>query len=117
MILITRVMFNNELELQLKFQEEAGKILNKRLREGITCDRRFSAHFGISVSTCAKLWKLLSLSIPADGTPKHLLYMLLFLKTYTPEHVRASQCRCDEKTLRKWVKVFVEAVARLPIVS
>jgi hypothetical protein len=51
------------------------------------------------------------------ATPIHLLWMLCFLKLYNSENAMASQCCCDEKTLRKWAWYMIEAVASLDVVS
>ena len=46
--------------------------------------------------------------------PKHLLWALHFMKTYKTEEVLASTLgHCDESTLRKWIWIFIEAIAAL----
>jgi hypothetical protein len=36
--------------------------------------------------------------------PKHLLWMIVWLKNYWAESVAATFWECDEKTHREWVK-------------
>jgi hypothetical protein len=74
--------------------------------------RRFRANFGVGSIVCNVAWKLLKENGRANAAePKHLLYALKWLKTNGTEHVLASDLRINEKTLRKWVWFFVNALA------
>jgi len=91
-----------------------GVNMNTRLGQ-----RRFAAHFGCSVDMCMLIWRKLQRAetLPNMALPKHLLWTLAFLKLYGSEMVMAALCGCHEKTLRKWVWSFIEAIACLEIVS
>lgn len=118
------------------FKKKGMEILQKPLDGGSEkiCRRRFVASFGATWITCAALWqKCLSSSdetFVADVTtfdqtnwkfdrkkpaykPKHLLWALHFMKCYPTENQMASTVNEDEKTLRKWVWIFIDALAGL----
>lgn len=78
--------------------------------------RRFRSLFGASPSVCSQLWALLAATRPASSKPVHLLWAMMFLKIYGSEHVHASLASVDEKTLRKWIWIFVILISRLPLV-
>lgn len=92
----------------------AESIINKKCNS-----RRFRASFGTSPYVCASTWNKLfdEKALPDHAQPKHILWALLFLKVYASEHILASMCACDEKTLRKWVWAMVEKMADLEVVS
>ena len=43
--------------------------------------------------------------------PKHLLWALIFLKTYTTESSLLVAIGVDEKTLRKWIFIIIYAIS------
>ena len=45
--------------------------------------------------------------------PKHLLWAVIFLKTYTTESSLAVAIGVDEKTLRKWIFIIINAISDL----
>ena len=45
--------------------------------------------------------------------PKHLLWALIFLKTYTTESSLAVAIGVDEKTLQKWIFIIIYAISDL----
>ena len=45
--------------------------------------------------------------------PKHLLWALIFLKTYNAESSLAVAIGVDEKTLRKWIFIIIYAISDL----
>ena len=71
----------------------------------LTRFRRFKAHFRISPLVLSRAWDLMDVENdgPIGGQRKHLLWALLFLKTYMTESVLAKMVGVDEKTYRKWV--------------
>lgn len=76
---------------------------------------RFMANFGTPPSIVALLWQMMA-SINGIDTyckPKHLLWTLMFLKTYATFDVIACRVGADEKTVRKWVWYVVFTVADL----
>lgn len=98
-------------------------------------DRRFVSVFGATARVCVRLWKLclssedatfmkedkasratlkgLKSSSVVPYEPKHLLMALYFLRNYPNESQMAAQFGHDEKTIRKWVWIFVETIAHL----
>jgi hypothetical protein len=102
------------------FRELGAEIMNRSMggSEGIF-DTRWIAHFGAEPEVCVDVWSRLdeddTLSGPDDEAvfPCHLLWALLFLKTYDTEPVLAGMCGADEDTLRKWAWDFVEKVSDL----
>lgn len=78
--------------------------------------RRFKAFFGVSPSICAKAWLHVKDVLPPDYREFHLLWALLFLKCYNPEHVNHSIVGCDEKTYRKRVWVVIQKRAFMKVV-
>ena len=70
--------------------------------------------FGVTAEVCAIAWDLLEFNdkLPKDGHKEHFMWALIFLKTYKTEDILASDLGgIDEKTLRKWVTVFVKCIA------
>ena len=70
---------------------------------------RFRGTFGIDPFECSVVWKLMAYFglIPPHGTETHLLWALMFLKTYAIESFLSSIAEVSEKTYRKWVWFFV----------
>ena len=73
-----------------------GKSLSHESRE-----RHFWALFGVGPCACSDLWRLCEFS--QETKPKHLLWALLFLKTYATEAVLCTLAGTTRKTLRKWI--------------
>ena len=75
--------------------------------------QRFREFFGIPPELCSIVWNELynSDAIPVFGQPHHLLWALLFLKRYFTEHVMSAVIGHDEKTIRKWVWIFVHLLS------
>jgi hypothetical protein len=49
----------------------------------------------------------------STNKPKHLLWALHFMKCYPTEKQMSSAVKEDDKTLRKWVQIFIKALAGL----
>lgn len=79
--------------------------------------RRYKAMFGVTPNVCHIIWKLIQPNLPKGSVPIHLLWALYFLKNYNSEEVNRVVLRADEKTIRKWVWVFVDHLSRLRVVS
>jgi hypothetical protein len=83
--------------------------------------RRFVGAFGLEPIHCAIVWQKL-VSIGWTGrigraNPTHLLWTLLFLRTYPTEETLASRVGADEKTVRKWVWFYIKGISSLsPVV-
>lgn len=84
-------------------------------RSEVVKNTRYVANFGAHPSVVALLWQLLVGCNTLDTycKPKHLLWALLFLKTYATFDVIACRVGADEKTVRKWVWYVVHALADL----
>ena len=80
-------------------------------------NRRFRGLFGISPNVCGKLWCLLSNNRLASSQPRHLLWALLFLKSYANETVLSALTGADEKTQRLWIWRFLREISCLKLVS
>ena len=106
------------------FEEIASSITRRRVTKSSSRIRNclFRSYFGTSSRICAVLWELLKRQrkriAKKDGygnvSPKHLLWALMFLKVYGVEATLSSMAGgVDEKTYRKWVWIFVKAIANL----
>jgi hypothetical protein len=76
-------------------------------------DRGFRSHFGCSSDVCSVLWQMMAVNRPNGMRPTHLLWALLFLKTYSTEDVLAERVGTTRKTYRKWVWTVVELIQAL----
>lgn len=112
------------LDFGPSFWEAEGLKIMKRSRLGskLTRKRRFRSHFGTSPKVISEVWHRLdplNAWDDANGVrPVHLLWALLFLKIYGTEAVHCTlaggkEYGPDETTFRKWVWIFVDAVAML----
>ena len=54
--------------------------------------------------------------MPIKAEPKHLLWALLFCKVYGSESVHHNLTGADEKTLRKWIFIFLGLISELDVV-
>jgi hypothetical protein len=80
-----------------------------------TRDRRFREAFGISSKSAFILWTLLNVPNdgPEGGRKVHLLWVLLFLKTYNTQHDLAGRCGVSKDTFKRWRDLFLERIASL----
>jgi hypothetical protein len=78
-------------------------------------DARFNSIFGVNPFLCARVWRLMLQRHPLrrGAKPIHLLWVLMFLKSYETEASLSMKAQVDEKTLRKWVWYFVQQIADL----
>ena len=51
------------------------------------------------------------------GQKKHLLWVLNLLKTDSTENRLHGHWKADEKTIRKWVTLFIKVISELGVVS
>jgi hypothetical protein len=82
-------------------------------------NRRYRGLFGTSPTICSIIWRILTErnAHPIGGRPVHLLYALLFLKTYATAEIFRSITDKDEKTFRKWAWDYIDTLAwRLDVV-
>jgi len=85
-------------------------------------DRRFHEHFGAPFAIVRMVWDMIVEGglLPEKGKPKHLLWMLYFLKCYPKESpgcatVGGLRGAIDPKTMRKWVWLFLERINNLAV--
>jgi hypothetical protein len=75
---------------------------------------RFQSSFGTEPVVVADLWHRLMdcrrWSERNKCKPSHLLWALMFIKTYGKEMDMAARARCDEKTWRKWVWIVLYGI-------
>lgn len=74
--------------------------------------------FECSAKVVLQLWNMIISNADIQGSPKiaHLLWALMFLKIYSKETVTSRLAGgVDEKTYRKWVWIFVTAIADLEV--
>ena len=76
---------------------------------------RFLALFGVTPHVCSMIWNYLIkfLLLPKSAYPYHLLYSLMWMKTYKTESVLSSIARVGEKTFRNWCWDFIYAISLL----
>jgi hypothetical protein len=111
-------------ELSLEFIKTAGLFIHGLDAGGrvatSTLMRRFAAHFGTTPRHCAYLWIHTEDGVKKQdngGKKIHLLWSLNLLKTNATEHCMAGRWRADEKTIRKWTAILLEAISSLEVVS
>jgi hypothetical protein len=79
--------------------------------------RRYRSKFGVSPLMCLAVWRKIVKARGQKGMrgtqPKHLLWALMWLKTYQTENCMSGPAKADEKTLRKWCWFFINAIADL----
>lgn len=78
--------------------------------------RRFVSLFGVSHNICSIIWRYIEPNLPNGSTPSHLLWALLFLKNYNTEEANRAIIKSDEKTIRKWIWVMIDAICRMRVV-
>lgn len=88
-------------------------------RAPIEEDKAFRALFGCGPAIVHRLWILLCEHelVPEGGSMTHLLWTLMYAKTYGKWKTMRKIAQADPKTLRLWIGLFIEAIAYLePVV-
>jgi hypothetical protein len=81
--------------------------------------RRFKAFYGTSADKCSRLWWMIHHTaksyqeIGGGAQPQHLLWALMWLKTYNTDIYLSGVVGVDENTFRKWYWKFVMAISFL----
>lgn len=80
---------------------------------------RFRGAFGCGPADVFICWSMLNVlnEGPTGGAPIHLLWTLLFLKTYDTVVNLAARCKVDKNTFTKWVNLFLARLGDLDLVS
>jgi len=92
-----------------------GERILGRCHAGREVGRTFIALFGLRPFTIFKLWRLIVEESGRDFhfSPKHLMWALLFLRTYAKEEMLATLVGVTEKTFRRWVWLIVGKLAAI----
>lgn len=94
-----------------------GNLYTKATSNKNTNLRRFKSFFGVSPVVCALTWDIIKFEAPSQSAPNHLLWCLYFLKQYPTEHEMRSLFKADEKTIRKWIWIFLKMLSNLNVVG
>ena len=95
----------------------------RRLRNNsrIVMTRRFISHYGVTPFHVVLIWRALIASGMENEhllfRMEHLLWTLDLLKTDASEHVLQGRYHSDEKTIRKWTTIVIDALSELDVVS
>lgn len=65
---------------------------------------------------CSYIWEEINEELPNGASPMHLLWTLMFLKSYNTEEVNRAIIQADEKTIRKWIWIFIDKISRMRVV-
>ena len=84
-------------------------------RSHATQNQCFKGLCGVHPTVCVIVWGELKQSMLVEDAckPKHPLWVLIFLKTYTTKSSLAVAIGVDEKTLRKWIFIIIYAISDL----
>ena len=90
-------------------------LLAKKSKLGVSDDRSFKSHFGVSIDVTSLVWDDIrqSRTCPRSMQPMHLLWGLLFLKTYGTTEVMADSVGTSRNTFRKWVWIVLRQIQKL----
>ncbi len=103
---LTQIFWNEGLKLAKRNPELSA----------LTGYRKFRTFYGVAPNICSLLWKVMR-DKPDGSEPKHLLWCMHFLKSYSKEHVNAAFADVDEKTFRLWTWRFIELLSKLNVVQ
>jgi hypothetical protein len=104
------------LGLHVGYQQQLMQgVLLPLVTSRVTRQKRFRSLFGVSSDVCSHVWEyaFVNATIPAKAKPEHLLWCLLFMKTYDSEAVLSTVVGVSEKTFRLWVWRLLEAISLL----
>jgi hypothetical protein len=81
--------------------------------------KQFKVHYGKNPELLACVWRKIILDgwilqhTKQKPKLKHFLWAFYNMQVYPKEYNAAVTFSCDEKTWRKWTRIYAEAVARL----
>jgi alpha-glucuronidase len=81
-------------------------VINRSIKSDAVAREWFQAIYGTEAVVVADVWFRLMNSQWREKDsmkPTHLLWSLMFLKTYGKQREMAPKNNCDEKTWRKWI--------------
>lgn len=78
-------------------------------------DRAFRALFGCGPEVVLSLWNKIVFYdlLPHNGQMKHLLWTLMYCKTYAKWKTMRKLTNTDPKTLRRWIYLFYQSIEEL----
>lgn len=76
---------------------------------------RFRSSYGISHDVCSHTWELMAKygTMPAKAMPKHLLWSLMYMKTYESEIFLSSLFGVSDRCFRKWIWLMIASIGQL----
>ena len=81
---------------------------------GVTQRRDFITNFGVTPTVASLVWNLLDITPSNTGTKLvHLLWALMFLKTYAKEATLIAIAGVTRTTYRKWMWPMLQRIAAL----
>ena len=80
---------------------------------GFVETRNFLSSFGCTVAVITTLWNLIDPSNICSARPKHLLWALLFLKTYAKEATLCAIAKTNRTTFKTWAWLMLRHIAAL----
>lgn len=99
------------------FVHVAGNMLYRGRHVRRSMGESYVTLFGVSPRLTGVLWEKLTRTLPDGAQPKHLLWSLLFLKTYAVEAVHEVITGACRRTFRQWTWCIVRQIASLNMVS
>ena len=106
------------IDMKKVFIEEASRLFGRDLGNAQSVqERRFRSLFDVSPRVADRLWMHLMTNLPHNTKPHHILWALLFLKSYSNEVVLSAITGADEKTQRLWIWKIVRLISELRVVS
>jgi len=68
---------------------------------------------GVSSLVCYSIWEAIYEKLDDSAKPEHLLWALIFLKTYSSENTHSIIAGCSPVTFRKWSWEFIVHISNL----
>jgi hypothetical protein len=99
-------IFSAGRDMMSRSEKKMGAILEE--------DRRFREMFGVGPLVALTAWSMLETLglLPLEGSLRHFLWTLCFLKVYPKQGPLCALCNgADHKTIKKWVDLFITALA------
>lgn len=77
--------------------------------------RRFRSSFGVSHEVCSHVWEYMDVhnTKPRKALPMHLLWCLMYFKTYETEVFLATVVGSSERCFRKWIWIMAKSISQL----
>jgi hypothetical protein len=77
--------------------------------------RFFKSAYGSSPEVCSHTWEYLNHYnvIPEKAVPKHLLWAMIFIKSYASEGFLSALVGTTEKTYRKWIWLMLQSISHI----